>query len=160
MVYPYNRISLGHRMNKVLIPPTAWMRLINIMLNKRSQTWRSYILWFHLQRCPSCIGMFNCQRLFQLRGGASWPLSVEWACLLGFFNIKFCLAKPSSIPKRPSSLALRKLPHRECWLISFFSRGQPGLSYTAADVLAPQWAGETLGRCMEGLFMFCFFFFF
>lgn len=97
------------------------MNLVNVMLNKRSQTQRWDIVRFQLQEGPACMWMSNSQRCVHQRQCLLAPYG-ERACMLSFFNTIFCPTKPSPIPKLPSSLALKKLPHRALTLL--FS--QPG----------------------------------
>lgn len=43
VVYPYNRILFGKKKKAVLINATAWINLINIILNKRNKSQKIHI---------------------------------------------------------------------------------------------------------------------
>lgn len=96
-------------MNGVLIHATTWMTPVSIMLNNTSQTEVIYCMTPFIDMSNMHTNIQPPERV-QLRGSALVPI-----CGVGmyaeFFNIIFCLTKPSSSPKCPSSLALRKLPH-------------------------------------------------
>lgn len=116
------------------------MNLVNMMLNKKSRTQSWDIVWFHLQECPTCIWMSNCQRWVHQRQCLLAP-SGERACMLSFFNIVLCPTKPSSIPKLPSFWLWRS-SHTEPWLLlSQLGPAWPLLSSTSGPSSLPEERG-------------------